>query len=231
MLPELNPTANHKMALVYDFFKKNETIFTIIAIFGALAGFLYNFKTTNDENLVSGILFLVILIGLLISLILYDAVMIIISYTRKNDGTFATAFQVYFIGLCMTLFVLFFLFLLSYLYLSYTDLTIWLGILIIWSFFHYLGEPFNKFILGTFGTTTRGVILILICYASILIFLISRIYPFIIIVGTQPINFIIETHAAQVLVLLGIFAMYSFDGILYFGSPLIKSKFCKKAIP
>jgi hypothetical protein len=230
MLPELNPTANHKMTLIYEFFKKNETIFTIIAIFGALAGFLYNFKTANGENLVSGILFLVILIGLLMSLILYDAVMIIISYTRKNDGTFTTAFQVYFIGLCMALFLLFFLSLISYLYSSYTDLTIWFGILIIWSFFHYLGEPFNKVISGALGKTTRGIILIILVYASILILLLSRIYPFVIIVGTQSIGFIIETHAAQILVFLGIIAMFLFDSLLYFGSPLIKSMFRKKPV-
>jgi len=223
MLQEPITAANHKMDVVYPFLERNKTIFTMIAIFGALAGFLYSLnKTTNDENLVFGILFLVFLMGLLMTLIIYDASVTLFSLIRPKDDKFITGFQFFFIATFMIFFLMFFESLIEYLYSKYPDWIIWLGIAIFLYFVLFLGVWFNTFIRNKIGTSNRGLIFIIVCYAVILIWILIRLYSIFIGLIPHSSNFAELTHTAQIGFFFIILLTHSLSSIFYFAGALIK---------
>jgi hypothetical protein len=217
--------ANNKMDVVYPFFDRNKTIFTMIAIFGALAGFLYSLnKPTNDENLVFGILFLVFLMGLLMTLIIYDASVTLFSLIRQKDDKFITGFQFFFIATFMIFFLMFFESLIEYLYSKYPDWIIWLGIAIFLYFVLFFGVWFNAFIRNKIGTSNRRLIFIIVCYVIILILILLNIYSTLFVGLPHSSNFAEFTRIAQIGMLLAILLSYSLSSIFYFVGILIKSK-------
>jgi hypothetical protein len=223
--------ANEKMAVVYQFFERNKTIFTIIAVFAALAGFLYSFnKTTFDENIVFGILFLVFLIGLLLTLILYDVIIILFALIGQKNPNFFTVFQIFFIGTFTMFLLMFFESLLEYLYSQYTDWLIWLGIATFMYFMMAIGAWSNDFILKKIGNSKKILLLTILCYSIILILILIQIFSLLMSVKPQS-SSIINSHIAQMIFFMGIFLIYLINSVLYFGGTLIKRFFTSDKTP
>jgi MFS family permease len=213
---------DHKMKIVYDFFERNKTIFTMIAIFGALAGFLYSLNKPPNENLVDGILFLVFLMGLLITLIVYDAMVTLFPLMKQNDEKFFTTFQIFFIVMFIILFLMFFFGLIGYLYSNYTDLVIWLAIAIFFYIVLTFGVWFNTFIRDKIGTSKKGLILIIAGYSIIVIWITMKVNS--IFFGLMPhsLNFAEITPIAQNGFFFMILLIHSVSSVIYFIGTLIK---------
>jgi len=195
----------------------------MIAIFGALAGFLYSLnKPTIDENLIDGILFLVFLMGLLMTLIFYDAMVTLFPLMKQKEEKFFTTFQIFFIVMFIIFFLMFFLSLIGYLYLNYSDLVIWLAIAILLYFVLIFGTWFNTFIRDKIGTSKRGLFFIIVWYAIILFLILIWFYFLAISLLPHSLTIAELTKKSQIGFILTIFLTQSLSSIFYFSGYLIK---------
>jgi hypothetical protein len=222
MTQDPNNPPNKKMEILYHFFDRNKTIFTMIAIFGALAGFLYSFnKTTVDENLVFGILFLVILMGLLMFLILYDVAVTLLELMNRKDDNFFMTFQIFFLIAFTILFLMFYESLIEYLYTKYPDWLVWLGIVLFLFFMMRMATWSNAFVLKKIGNSIRTLIFTIVCYSIIFVIILYQMFS--LFIGLIPnSSSSIEIHTAQMFFLIGILLLFFINSILYFTGILIK---------
>lgn len=204
----------------------------MIAIFGALAGFLFSLnKPTNDENLVFGILFLISLMGLLITIIFYDSMITFFSLIRQKDETFFTTFQTFFIVMFLILFLMFFFSLITYLYSNYSDWVLWMALAIFLYFVLICGAWFNTAIRNIIGSSNGGLVLTIFGYTVIVIWILSSVYHIIIGLTPHSSNIAELTHASQTVFFFSILLTHSISSILYFTGTLIKRIFMLEKPP
>lgn len=172
--------ANQKMSYIYNFFDRNKTVFTLIAIFAALAGFLYSFdKTGSDENLVFGVLFLVFMIGFLMLLIFYDVGISVIELINIKEKNFFISFQLFFIGTFSIFLLMFYDSLIEFLYSKYTVWVTWsiivLFVYILWAFRSWV--ILN--ILKKIGNSTVNFVIAILCHIAIIVLILLQLLSFI----------------------------------------------------
>jgi hypothetical protein len=217
----LLPHADEKLKGIYAFFDRNKTIFTLIAIFGALAGFLYSFdKTSTDENLVFGILFLVFLMCLLLILIIYDVAATAIELLNE-ERNFVITFQIFFIGTFTVFLLMFYDSLIEYLYSKFPGLLIWLGIAVFLYFMLAISTWSTTFIVNRIGDSKRSLLLITILYSIAVAFLI--VIEYLSLQKFSPIApSIVESSTAQFVFTIGILLIYCVNSTFFFAGTLIK---------
>jgi hypothetical protein len=222
---DLTP-ADQKFNILYSFFERNKTLFALIAVFGALAGFLYGFNKLNlDDNIIYGILFLVLLIGLMMILIVYDAFMAMVSLFKIKYNSFNYTFQSIFLGIFIILLLMFYQSLMEYLFSNFLDPLIWLELALLLILVKELKNGFIEYIQGINDLSKWILGSIIVIYTLFSIWVLKMIFSIGLLLGSYTYSLEGKNQIGQICFFLLILLYYFGFGMLSIGGILIK-KLC-----